>query len=790
MKNLIIILFLFSSTGVFSQETSTDYTLVGRVVEESGAPIPFVNVVLKFNSSNSLLKGVTTDFDGNFSLQSKERDVYLEVSYVGYETFLKKDLKVDGSEVLLGDIILSVNNKLIEEVEIIAERSSTEFKLDKRVFNVGKDLATSGASGLEVLNNVPSVNVDIEGGVSLRGMEGVQILINGKPSILTDESGNGLGTITADMISQVEVITNPSAKYEAEGTSGIINIILKKEAKKGINGSVSLNTGIPDNHSLGFSINRRGEKFNIFSQLGAGYRSMPTYNENINKDLLSNTELISDGTNYRNEFFYNAVLGTDYNLSKNDVITLSGSIAYEVENQPSETNFTSFNSLGLVEKKWTRNEETEAKNPKYQYELKYKKDFKNDKKHDLLFSLIGNYFGKDQSSIFTNTVVEGTDNLFNQKTNTIFNEVKNTVNLDYTRPINKFITIETGAQYLINDVRNDYEVLNKTSGIYVVDSGLTNTFEYNQNVLGVYGTGSYEKKKWGVKLGLRVEQTDLETLLINTDEKNDQNFTNLFPSVHTSYKLNDTISFQIGYSSRVFRPRLWDLNPFFNISNNFNIRAGNPNLMPEYTDSYEFGSIFIFKKVSFNVNIYDKYTRQVIEQVSVFENGVNTYTPYNLGTRNTAGAELNFKYSPNKVFSIHGDANYNIFVRKGTFEGQNFDFTADQWQSKLTGKYKVSKSLDVELSGNYQSRVQTIQGLISGNVFSNLGLRYKILKGKGVLNASVRDIFASRFREIAVDQEDFYLYSYGQRGRFITLGFSYGFGKGEAMQYSGGRRRG
>lgn len=789
MKYIYTLFCLLISLFSFSQNGNTNYTIKGKVIEENGTAIPFVSVVLKLKSTQKLLKGTTTDFNGEFLLDASNSNVYLEVSFVGYGTVIKTDLVFDNPQINLKEIVLKVNNKLIEEVEIVAERSSTEFKLDKRVFNVGKDLASSGASGLEVLNNVPSVNVDIEGTVSLRGLEGVQILINGKPSILTDESGNGLGTITADMISKVEVITNPSAKYEAEGTSGIINIILKKESKKGTNGSVSLNTGIPGNHSLGFSINRRGEKFNIFSQLGAGYRSLPRYSQHINKDLVANTELTSEGTNYRNEQFYNIVLGTDYNLTKNDVITLSGNVAYEIESQPSETNFTFINALGDIDKVWTRNEETDAVNPKYQYELKYKKDFKNHKKHDLLFSLVGNYFGKDQSSLFSNTVIEGTNNFFNQKTKTYFKEGKNTINLDYTKPIGKHITLETGAQYLINNVSNEYEVLNESSGVYVVDTSLTNTFEYNQNVLGVYGTGSYEKKKWGVKLGLRIEQTDLSTLLINTNEKNNQNFTNLFPSAHTSYKLNDKVSFQIGYSSRVFRPRLWDLNPFFNISNNFNIKTGNPNLLPEYTDSYELGSIFVFDKMSFNVNVYDKYTTQVIEEVSIFENGVNTHTPYNLGTRNTAGIELNYKYSPNKVFSIHGDANYNLFVRKGTFENQVFDFIAYQWQSKLTGKYKVNKKLDIELSGNYRSRVQTIQGIVSGNIFSNLGLRYKILKGKGVLNASVRDIFASRYREIVVDQEDFYLYSYGQRGRFITLGFSYGFGKGEAMQYSGGRRR-
>jgi len=217
-------------------------------------------------------------------------------------------------------------------VLISAEKSTTEFKLDKRVFNVGKDLSSTGASALEVLNNVPSVDVNIEGEVSLRGSTGVQILINGKPSILSDDASNALGTITADMIEKVEVITNPSAKYEAEGTAGIINIILKKNEKKGLNGSLSLNTGTPDNHSIGISLNQRTEKFNLFTQLGTGYRELPRYNKNTNIDKINNTELNSEGTEFRNEHFYNFVLGSDYYINPLNTITLSGSFAYEVLN--------------------------------------------------------------------------------------------------------------------------------------------------------------------------------------------------------------------------------------------------------------------------------------------------------------------------------------------------------------------------------------------------------------------------------------------------------------------------
>ncbi len=305
----------------------------------------------------------------------------------------------------------------------------------------------------------------------------------------------------------------------------------------------------------------------------------------------------------------------------------------------------------------------------------------------------------------------------------------------------------------------------------------------------MYGTGAYENDLWGLKLGLRVENTELNTLLTNTNEDNNQNFTNLFPSVHSSYKLTEGVSVQAGYSRRIYRPRLWDLNPFFNLRNTFSIRTGNPNLLPEYTDSYELGTIFIFEKLTYNLNLYHRYTTDKIDRISTFTDNVNVWSPENIGTSRTTGLELNFKYSPFNKVTINGDANYNYFKREGEFSDQNFDFSNDQWSSKLTSKFKINKQFDFEITGQYQSEIQTVQGMRAAVVFGDLGMRYKIMNGRAVINFSVRDIFASRVRESISEGEDFYAFGSRRLGRFITLGFSFGFGKGEAMRYGGGGRR-
>lgn len=783
--SILIVIISIGVNGVVAQ----NFTIQGFVKDKaSNEAIPYATVTALSKVDKGLISGTTTKEDGSFKFKCDNDNFILELSFIGYK---KKVVSPDlNNKVIdLGVILLESDMENLGEVEVTAEKSSVEFKLDKRVFNVGKDIGTAGLGAMDVLSRVPSVNVDIEGSVSLRGNTGVQILINGKPSVLSDEGSNALGTITADMIESIEVITNPSAKYEAEGTSGIINIILKKEEKKGFNGSVSLNTGMPANHSVGVSLNRRTENFNFFTQFGAGYRSLPRYRESINRSLTTGRSVESEGIEFRNENFYNITLGTDYHINDFNVLTLSGNFAYEIEDQPSETDFVIYDGDSQIESIYTREEKTSATNPKYQYDLQYEKQFKNNKEHVLLVSTLGRFFGKEQESEFINQSDNYTNISPNQITETAFFQRDFTFKADYTNPISKQFSVEAGGMYEINDVGNDYAVFNEDStGTFLADSGLTNNFEFNQKVLGVYTTLAYEREKWGVKVGLRLENTDLQTVLTTTNQENNQNYTNLFPSIHSSYKISERFSLQAGYSRRIYRPRLWDLNPFFNIRNNFNIRRGNPNLTPEYGDSYELTGIFLFDNLSFNSSLYHMYTSDVMDRVTFFEDNVNVTMPVNIGTRNQTGFELNGKYTASKNVTLNGDFNYGYFSRKGELNDQSFDFEGTKWFVRGTGRFKLPKDFEFEVTANYNSRFETVQGEYAGFAFADLGVRKKLWKGKGVLNFSVRDIFASRKWEGTVIQPDFYSFDTSRRGRFLTLGFSYSFGKGEAMTYTGRRR--
>jgi len=769
---------------------ATDKTYGGKVlIKGLEAPLEFATIKFLSVQSGLMDAGTTSDVNGQFELKSRLDSVVVEISFIGFETFTSKiSLVSAGSD--LGTFYLEEESHGLEEIIVRAEKSQTQYELDKRVFNVGSDLVSTGASALDVLNNVPSVYVNIKGEISLRGNAGVRVLINGKPSVLAQ--GNTLGTLTADMIERVEVITNPSAKYEAEGTSGIINIVIKKDQRQGVNGSVTLNTGVPNNHSLGFSLNRRTERLNLFTQIGIGHRTFPEEYRSKNVDLNEQTSIISSGKSEMHERYYTINLGGDYRVSATGTLSLSGRYAFESEDADSRTEFDYLNPTGQILSQWNRTEVTEAPNPKWQYEVIYKHLFKakneatsDSKEHSLIGSATSDYFAKDQVSNYTNEYFVGESGDIAQETLSDNKQKEYTYKADYTNPITTKTTLESGVQYVVTSVFNDYAVNDLVENEWVRDPDLSNLFDYKQNVLGAYATTSYELEKVGVKAGLRVENTKVETVLENTGQDNSQDYTDLFPSIHGSYKFNQDLSLQLGYSRRILRPSMWDLNPFFSIQNNFNIYSGNPELLPEYTDALELTSIYDFETISINGSLYYRYTTNAVEDITTFTNNVATTMPANIGTNQSGGVEFNAKYMPNDWLSLNGDFNFSWIRKYGSYQEAEFDFSAGQWTSRITSKFNLPADFSIELIGHFNSRQRTIQGEVSQNVFADLGVRKKLMKGRAIINLSVRDVFASRIYEVTTVQPEFTNYSWEKDGRFITLGVSFGFGKGEAMEFSG-----
>lgn len=793
---ITLLLFTFS-VSAFAQlaetankENNQNFKVVGKVVDHySGQPLEYATISLLNKGDKSLITGGITDEKGIFNIETTATEFNVEIAFLGYSTLNLENQNINGNILDLQKIRIRPISKVLNELTVVAERSQTVFHLDKRVFNVGKDLISAGGSALDVLNNVPSVDVNIEGVVSLRGNSNVQILINGKPSVMTSGNSNTLGTITADMIDRVEVITNPSAKYEAEGTTGIINIVIKKEERKGLNGSVTLNTGIPNNHSIGLSLNNRTEKFNLFGQLGAGQRRFLS-NRNgltIDRGQANPDAFHHDGDGEKNEQFNNIILGVDYHFNPLNVLTLSGHFAYEFEDEYATTSYNLLDNNEQLINSSLRNEETEATNPKWEYELQYKKSFEDEEDRSLTASATGHFFGKEQFSDFTNTNLIGSLTDIEQTTRSDFSTAHYNFQTDYTHPFSEITTLEVGARYEISDVSNDYQVSDLAGSDWIINPNFTNIFDFDQKILGLYATYSYELDKFGIKAGLRVENTQLITNLRSANKKNSQNYTTPFPSIHTSYKLTEHFSVQLGYSRRIHRPRMRDLNPFVrNIRDNRNLSVGNPELLPAYSNSFELTAIRTLGIGDINMAVFHHQTDGTVDYITEVMDSLTIATAQNVGKSNSTGIAFNSKIDASKWLSIMADFYWSYFQRTGVYDDIDFDFDNTGWSGRITAKVKLPAEIDSELRMRYHSKGQELQGSRRDIFYADFGIRKKLFGGRAIVNFSMRDVFNSRRYISEMDQPTFYRYSVRQSsGRRLVLGLSFGFGKGDAMEFSG-----
>lgn len=787
MKKIVLLVWsILMCDTVFSQGSDSGIEVSGKIVEHnSSLPVEYATIMLFDLNDSSLITGTISDSTGTFKMLTQKNQFYVKVDFIGFQSKTISEFVIQQGKVRLGAIKLMQNQNELGEMTVVAEKSQTVFKTDKRVFNVGQDLISAGGTALDVLNNVPSVDVNIEGAVSLRGNQGVLILINGKPSVLTD--GNSLGTITADMIEQVEIITNPSAKYDAEGTSGIINIILKKTEKKGTNGAVSLNVGIPHNHSLGFSLNHRTEKLNLFTQVGVGYRRfLSRYSgETLYKDSIPRT-LYTEGTGEKNEQFYNLILGMDYYINPLNVITISGRLGYEIEDENADLSYNTIQSPDVLLSQISRADLTEAVNPKMEYELTYEKSFESHKKRKFSIDMVSSFFGKDQSSDFVNEVITGSENDLKQRTTTDFYQMSYTARSDYSHPLTDKSMIETGVKYQLNQLVNDYAFYSWQNQAWQNEVNFSNKFDYNQSVYAGYITYDREINKLGVKLGGRVEHTNIQTVLQNTNERNTQDYTDFFPSAHTTYKFSKSFSLQAGYSRRINRPDLWDVNPFFSYRDMYSIRTGNPDLLSEYTHALEVTSMKIWNKTSLNTSLFHRSTSNVVTQVNQTIDDLVVTTYQNVGNSYTTGVEFNGKVESISWMTIMINAYLSHYQRMGIYEDVNFDFSSFFWSGRWTSKFKLPRQIEAEVRIRYRSDYEDVQNVIKARTVMDLGMKKKIHKGKFVLHLTLNDVFNSNRRLEWTQVPDFERYYERQRvGRRVTLGISYAFGKGEAMEFSG-----
>lgn len=782
---LVILLTIATSSQTYAQHDERDEKdiseIVGRIIdEETQSGLEFATVALLNSRDSSIVSGAVTDTLGRFSIKVESGVYHLRVDYFSYVSkFLPGVVLKDGVGRLdIGDIQLKTNVTALGDVEVTAERSRMELSLDKRVFNIGKDLANIGGSASDLLGNIPSITVDIDGALSFRGSSNVRILIDGKPSgLIGINSTQALQQFPANLIERVEIVSNPSARYDAQGQVGIINIILKKNRADGFNGSVDLATGYPFLSNASVNFNYRKKKFNYLAMYGFRYGTNPgqSFTQRTTTSPIYE-RLDQDQQMDRERKSHTFRGGIEYFL--NDKTTFSTSLVYGKENSETQSklDFLAYdingNLVGLRRRnaletepessvdynfsfRRTFNKEGMELTADFQYEDETEEEGADISEQDL--NLDGSPIGMDPLEQISFTGERG----------------KNTLaQVDFIQPLGKSIQFETGYRGTIRDITNNFSVRELNDlGEWIDQPGLVDNIHYKENVQAGYVLTNWKSDNMSLQVGLRVESTKITIVSEEGGDNIEKKFTNLFPSTHLTFDVGSESTLQLSYSKRVNRPDFWDLNPFSGILNSQNIRIGNPDINPEFTNSYELSHIKNMDMLSFTSGIYHRHTKDVIQRVTTFENGVTTSMPINLATRNSYGLELSVSSNPTEWMSLDADANFFRSITNGMFQGEDFGADAYSWSGRLNSNLKLG-ALNGQISFNYRAPQDSPQGRTLSVHNLDLGFNKDILNGKGTVSLRVRDLFNTRKRRNEIVGNDFFQTSEFQwQTRQLTAGF-------------------
>jgi outer membrane receptor protein involved in Fe transport len=785
MRNFLsLILFLFVAVQLFAQrleggrpeggERPAGRMLTGLVVDENNQPIPYAAVSTRPLRDTTRVKGVATNLDGTFEMELRPGRFNLEISFLSYRNY-RQEISLQEGNLDLGTIKLEPRSELIDEVIVTGEKSYMEMKLDRRVYNVGKDPNNTGSNAQEILETVPSVEVDVDGTVSLRGSSNVRILIDGKPSGLTGISTqDALRQLPGSLIEKVEVVTNASARYDAEGEAGIINIVLKKDKRSGLNGSFEANVGYPHNYGLSANLNYRTGKVNIFGSVGGNYRERPGSGSSFQQFFLEDTTFSYERTREQNRGGYsaNGRFGIDYFIDKKTNITASSMYSRSWNKNLSNLVYTDFDENGVATQIVNRDEEENETGENIEASLNFRRTFKSEEQ---LLTADFSWFTRGDLELGDLTE-EGENYVLLQRTENLESNQNWLAQTDYVHPFNDKVKLETGLKATLRRINNDYQVeqQNDSSEWEILDQ-FNNNFVFDENVYAAYLLASGKIKRFSLQGGVRAEYTDITTELKRTNEKNRQRYISFFPSAYLSYEFASNNSIQLSYSRRISRPNFRELIPFFSLTDNRNFFSGNPTVKPIFTHSVELGHLKTWDNGSLLTSIYYRHSDGDVERISQSDStGLITTFPINLSTEDAVGLELSFSYSLFKWWRVMLNANTYYSTTDGQYEEQSFSAETFTAQGRFTSKWTIWKRLDVQTAFMYRAPRVTPQGKQLSMYSWDIGLTMDVLKGNGTITFSARDILNSRRRRWEVNTPTLVSTNDFQwRARQFTLSFTY-----------------
>ena len=783
----LVLLLLLNSINHYSQQNSKSpkIKISGTVIEKvSKLPLEYATITFTNATSTKALAGGVTNPKGEFSIDIAPGTYDIKIEFISFKHILIKDKNLQ-EKTNLGQITLEEDATQLNEIVVRSEKSTVEIKLDKKVYNVGQDMMVKGGTVSDVLDNIPSVSVDVEGNVSLRGSDNIRILIDGRPSYAVNIA-EALKQLPADAIDKVEVITNPSARYDAEGGSGLINIILKKGKNQGFNGTLIASTGIPETYGFTTNVNYKTEKLNYFTTAGYGRRTTEgggkTDSEYFNNNGSIRNYLFETRNTTRSRDGFNGRAGIEWTVAKNTFWT--NAINYQKDNGANNDliNFNNFDA----NKKFTiatyRLGKGETASENIEYTSNFIKNF-NSKGHKLTIDGSISRNTDDSQSVITGS---------NNYNNTLNNQIQKQTQLqaDYVLPLGEGSQFEAGYKGNFGNLNNQYYVLDD-QGIRI--ENLSNTLEYKEYINAFYTQYGFKKNKFSYLFGLRWEDTNIEVNLLETNNFNPKKYNNFFPSAFVSYEISKQSNITASFSARLSRPRGRFMNPAVNYASNVNIFQGNPDLDPSLTNKFDFGYIKRWDKITFNTSAYFEDTKDVFSFVRSPTgdevNGIPVIksSPINLGKEQKYGFEFSLNYSPFKIWRLNSNFNfYNVKTMgensytdtKGNLIVQNLDNQASTWSARISSKLTLPYKIDWQLNANYNGAQRNAQGKYLDQFGMNTAFSKDVIKDKATIAFNISDVFNSRIMRSYTYFEN--QTSYGEmqyRKRQFNLSFTYRFNK-------------
>jgi len=793
MKNLLLIILLFSINQKLSAQQKRNfinYEVSGTVVEkETNQGLEFATVIFKPKIGEKVFGGLTNE-KGKFKFDVPAGLYTVNIEFISFKKRTLENIRVD-QDMDLGILLLEEDAEALDEIEVIAEKSTVEIRLDKKIYNIGKDMTVKGGTASDVLDNVPSVTVDADGVVSLRGNESVRILINGKPSGLVGMNDTeALRQFPAEVIKQVEVITSPSARYDSEGTAGIINIILRQDKAHGFNGSITANTGIPTTFGFSTNLNYRLKKVNFFANIGYSNRESPgnayTLTEYFSPDV-TNPFLEEDRDFDRYRKNLNTNFGLEYFITEKSSITASF-LFRDSDGNTIATNNSDELDINMVTQRSTLRIENEDEIDKVnQYALNFTQNF-NKSGHKLTLDFQYQDNSDHEKSLITNEETYPLE--LDEPSEKVDQDEKQDRLLlqgDYVLPIGENQQFEFGFRSNLNNQTTDYKFYNEDiDGNFVLNENVSNIFIYDENIHALYTQYGNKFGKFSTLFGLRMEITDIfinSESTINEDLSTNKNYTNFFPTINLAYEFSETQNITLGYSRRIRRPRGRIINPFPSQSSKTSIFQGNPLLDPSISNALDLGYYKKWSKVGFNTSIYYNHATDVFQFIredtgETTDDGIPIIrmTPINLSTDDRYGYEFSLNYTPIKGWRFNGSFNIYNSTINGFHEGIDFGSNYTSWFTRMSAKIILPAKIDWQTTFMYRGPRETAQSKRDGSFTTNLAFSRDIIKGNGTVSLNVSDLFNSRIRKGVTATDTFTSYSEFQwRQRSFRLTFAYRF---------------